>query len=380
MFLLDPEVAFLNHGSFGATPRPVMEAYQTWQRRLEEQPVQFLGYEILGYLKEARQALGDYIGAAAEDVAFMQNATIGVNIVARSLDLQPRDEILASNHEYGACENTWRFICGKTGALYEKITIPLPLATEDEIVELLWAGVTPYTKVIFLSHITSPSAIRLPIEEICKRARAAGILTLIDGAHAPGQIPLDMEGIGADFYSGNCHKWMMSPKGAGFLYARKEVQHLIEPLVVSWGWGNNPTVNSGTQFLNYMQWGGSFDPAAYLSVSAAIQFQRDYEWDKVREDCHELLVKTTEQIEAITELSGIYPNTDAYHQMAVWPLPHIEDLAAFKSQFYEKYKVEVPFVQLENHRFVRVCIQGYNTEEDTDRLVNALKKELRTAN
>ena len=230
-FLLDPTVTFLNHGSFGATPKPVFAAYQDWQRRLERQPVLFLGREIDGLLRQSRQALGEYLDAAADDLVYIPNATHGVNIVARSLALQPGDEILTTDHEYGACDYTWEFVCKKTGATYIHQPIPLPVQSEDEIIEQFWQGVTLRTKVIYLSHITSPTALRLPVEQICQRARQAGIWTLVDGAHAPGQIPLDLKAVGADFYTGNCHKWLLSPKGAAFLYARREAQPLIEPLI-----------------------------------------------------------------------------------------------------------------------------------------------------
>jgi isopenicillin-N epimerase len=197
-FLLDPNVIFLNHGSYGATPKPVFEAYQNWQLRLERQPVLFLGREFNHLMLEARSALGRYLKAAADDLVFIPNATHGVNIIAHSLRLQPGDEVLTTDHEYGACDYTWDFICGKTGARYIHQSIPLPVHSEEEIVEQFWQGVTPRTKVLYLSHITSATALRLPVEKICLRARQAGILTVIDAAHSPGQIPFDLAGDGFD--------------------------------------------------------------------------------------------------------------------------------------------------------------------------------------
>ena len=212
-FLLDPAIHFLNHGSFGACPLPVFEVYQSWQRRLENQPVFFLGRELAALQQEARQTLGVYLNAAAADLVFIPNATHGVNIIARSLigrpgsPLQPGDEVLTSDHEYGACDKTWQFLCQDSGVKYIRQPIPLPIETPETFIEQLWQGVTPRTRLIYLSHITSPTAQRFPIELVCQRARQQGILTLIDGAHAPGQIPLDLPAIGADFYTGNCHKW-----------------------------------------------------------------------------------------------------------------------------------------------------------------------------
>ncbi|HUM71131.1 MAG TPA: aminotransferase class V-fold PLP-dependent enzyme, partial [Chloroflexota bacterium] len=206
LFLLDPTVHFLNHGSFGATPSPVFAVYQEWQRRLEWQPVQFIAADLGDHLAAARQALGDYVNSQADDLVFVPNATFGVNVVARSLALGAGDEVLATDHEYGACDNIWRFLSQKQGFRYVNQPISLPTGTEEEIVAELWQGVTARTRVIFVSHITSATAVTFPIAAICARARAEGILTVVDGAHAPGQIPLDMAAIGADFYTGNCHK------------------------------------------------------------------------------------------------------------------------------------------------------------------------------
>ncbi|HBY06555.1 MAG TPA: hypothetical protein DEH22_01705 [Chloroflexi bacterium] len=206
LFLLDPDVIFLNHGSFGACPRPVFEVYQQWQLELERQPVEFLGRRASPLLAEARAALAEYLHCQPDEVVYANNPTTAINLIVRSLPLQPGDEILATDHEYGAMERTWHFVCQKTGAIYRQQHIPLPVSTSEAFVETFWAGVTPQTRVIFISHITSPTGLIFPIAEICQRARQAGILTIVDGAHAPGQIPLDLTALGADFYTGACHK------------------------------------------------------------------------------------------------------------------------------------------------------------------------------
>jgi isopenicillin-N epimerase len=371
LFLLDPDVVFLNHGSFGACPRPVFEVYQQWQRRLEAQPVKFIGREVGGLLREARQQLGEYVGAAANDLVYVPNATFGINVVARSLGLGPGDEVLGSDHEYGANDRLWRFLSRKQGFDYVSQPIPLPIPDRETMVELIWQGVTPRTKLIFLSHITSFSALRLPVEEICERARAAGILTLIDGAHAPGQIPLDMEAIGADFYSGNCHKWLNAPKGAAFLYVRPERQALLEPLVVSWGWESERPGES--RFIDHQEWLGTNDPAAYLSVPAAIQFQAEHDWTAVREACHELVHQAICRIEEITGLPPLYAHESGYyHQMAIAALPPLADVSAFKNRLYDEYRVEIPCYAWQERPFIRVSVQGYNTQADIDALMNAL--------
>ncbi len=206
LFLLNPDITFLNHGSFGACPRPVFEDYQAWQRRLELQPVQFLINSLPDLLHEARSQLGKYLNAAADELVFLPNATYGVNVIARSLELQPGDEVLATNHEYGACDRTWQFVCQKNGVVYRRQPVHLPAASPSEIVEQVWMGVNERTRLIFISHISSPTALSIPVAELCARARQAGILTLVDGAHAPGQIAVDLGAIGADYYTGNCHK------------------------------------------------------------------------------------------------------------------------------------------------------------------------------
>ena len=227
-FLLDPNIIFLNHGSFGACPKPVFERYQWWQRELERQPVEFLGRRHDDLLDAARARIADYLGAEADDLVFVTNATSGLNVIARSLVLQEGDEILTTDHEYGALNLTWDHVCAKVGARYVHHPIPLPVGDPADVVESFWSAVTPRTKAIFLSHITSPTALILPVTEICHRAREAGILTIIDGAHAPGQIPLDLTAMGVDIYAGNFHKWLCAPKGSGFLYVRPHLQADVE--------------------------------------------------------------------------------------------------------------------------------------------------------
>lgn len=374
LFLLNPDVVFLNHGSFGACPRPVFEVYQEWQRQLEWQPVAFLGRELNGYLAQARHQLGDYLHVNGDDLVFVPNATFGVNVVVRSLELQPGDEILTTDHEYGACDRAWRFVWEKRGVRYVRQSVPLPVAETAEIVEHIWRGVTPQTKVIFLSHITSPTALRLPIEAICARAREAGILTVIDGAHAPGQIPLDLTAIGADFYTGNCHKWLCAPKGAGFLYAQREKQPLLKPLVVSWGWESDKP--SESLFLDHHQWQGTHDPAAYLTVPAAIDFQAQHNWEAVRQLCHQTVASTVQQVSQLTGLAPLYPATpDFCQQMAAMPLPPV-DLGQLKQRLYDEYGVEIPVSGWNGRYLVRISVQGYTTPSDIETFLTALQNLL----
>ncbi len=369
-FLLDPNVCFLNHGSFGATPRPVIEEYQRWQRELERQPVEFLGRRHNELMRQSRAALAAYFHTEPDNLVYTQNVTISMNIVARSLALGPGDEVLASDHEYGACDRTWRFLSKERGFQYVRQPVSVPLVSRERLIDELWQGITPRTRVIFLSHITSPTAIRFPVEDICQRARAAGIITVIDGAHAPGQIELDLPDLAADFYGGNLHKWLCAPKGAGFLYARPEMQHLLKPLVVSWGYESETP--SGSQFVDYYEWWGTRDIAAFLSVPAAIEFQQSRDWPSVRDDCHRLLRDVVSDLEQVTRLRSFYPDHTWYVQMAAAPLPESTDVENLKLQLYDEYAIEVPLIQWNGQKLIRVSIQGYNTARDAERLREAL--------
>ena len=368
-FLLDPSVIFLNHGSFGATPKPVFRAYQNWGRELERQPVEFLGRRFTDLMADARLALGHYLGTDADNLVYTQNVTISINIVARSLDLGAGDEVLSTDHEYGAMDRTWRFLSQERGFCY--INQVVSLKSRTDFVESFWSAVTPRTRVIFLSHITSPTAIIFPVEDIVQRARAAGILTVIDGAHAPGQIPLALDSLGADFYGGNLHKWLCAPKGAGFLYARPEVQPLLKPLVVSWGYESETP--SASKFVDHHEWWGTRDLAAFLSVPDAIAFQQAHGWDRVRAACHSLAGEAEMRIRDLTGAASLYPDDSWFGQLVAAPLPASTDVQRLKTWLYDAHRIEVPIIDWRGRKFVRVSIQGYNTRREVGALVKALR-------
>ena len=369
-FLLRKDISFLNHGSFGACPRPVFEKYQAWQRELESQPVEFLGRRVVGLLAEARAVLAGFVGTSPDNVVYVPNITWAMNAVANSIKLKQGDEVLGTDLEYGAVERTWRYHCDRQGARYITQSIDLPVTTADAIVDQLWAGVTERTRVIVVSHITSGTALILPVAEICRRARAAGILTAIDGAHAPGQIEVDVEAVGADFYCANCHKWLCSPKGAGFLYATREAQELLDPLVVSWGYKSEH--RSSSLFIDHFQQMGTADPAAYLSVPAAIAFQRENDWPSVRAACHTLVGNARDRIGELTGLPPLVPDsTEWWSQMATMPIPPV-DGHPLHERLWNEYQIEIPVAGANRHPGVRISIQAYNTQQDVDRLVDAL--------
>ena len=369
-FLLDPRVVFLNHGSFGACPRPVFETYQRWQRELERQPVEFLARRAEGLMAEARTRLAGTLGCQADEVVYFPNPTTAINMVARSLELGPGDEILATDHEYGAMDRTWRFICQNHGARYVRLPIPLPVTSQSDFVERLWSGVNPRTRAVFLSHITSQTALKFPVEAICERARRAGLLSIVDGAHAPGQIPLDLTTLGADLYTGACHKWLCAPKGASFLYARRETQPLLKPLVVSWGWESDKP--SASTFIDHHEWQGTRDLAAFLSVPAAIDFQAQHDWPAVRQRCHDLASRTRGEINAVTGLDPICPDSpEWFMQMFAARLPEVE-VELLQRRLYERYRIEVPMHRWNGQSLIRPSFQAYNTPADAKALVEAL--------
>ena len=371
-FLLEPEVVFLNHGSFGACPRLVHDQYQRLQRRLESQPVRFLQRELPDLLSEARGCLANYLGGSSQDLVFVPNPTFATNEIARSLQLQPGDELLTSNHEYGACLNAWEFMAQRRGFEIVQQAIDLPVLNDQQVADDFLQGVSDRTKVIFLSHLSSPTALTFPVAEICRRAREQGILTVIDGAHAPGQLPVDLHSIGADFYMGTCHKWLCAPKGAAFLHAQPDAQSLIEPLIVGWGWGEeNRQFNSGSNFLDYHEWLGTHDPSAYLTVPTAIEFQSSHDWQSVRSHCHELAVTLIDQAETLPNVSRVHPN-EMFQQMALLRITAANiDAHSLKSKLLE-CGVEVPVIEWNDRLFIRASLQAYNTSEDVGALLDSL--------
>jgi len=286
-----------------------------------------------------------------------------MNVVARSLELGRGDEVLLTNHEYGAVGFLWEHVCARTGAtLVRRAVEPGP-----SLVDELWSGVTTRTRVISVSHITSATALVFPVEEICRRARRDGILVAVDGAHAPGQIDLDLESLGADFYAGNCHKWLCAPKGAGFLWARPEHQAGLAPLVVGWS-------EREEKFGARHRWPGTHDPAACLSVPAAIDFLAEYGWDEVRPRCRALTAEAATRLAALG-IRPLAPDASWLCQMVAAELPEC-DAAALKSRLYDRHRVEVPVQRRESRPLVRASFQGYNDERDLEALVDALREEL----
>jgi isopenicillin-N epimerase len=378
LFLLDPLVAYLNFGSFGATPKPIFEDYQKWQLELETEPAQFIQVNGPVYLKRSREALAAYINCNADDLVYVTNPSYATNIVAKSLRLEPGDEVLSTDLEYGAADKTWEYYCKKAGAKYIRQNITLPVTSKEKFIEDFFAGVSPKTKLIFISEITSTTALKFPVKEICEIAKKKGVMTFVDGAHAVGQIPVDLTKIEADIYTGACHKWMMTPKGSSFLYVKRELQNLFDPLLVSWGY--NAMFPSHSQFLDYHQSQGTRDFSAFLTIPKAIEFMQQHDWRNVSAQCRDLVKKNALRFCELAGSQPISPITDEWLvQMFSIPIdtPEPEKLQRY---LFENYKVEIPVMRHDGKVYLRYSINAYNTQQDLDRLYEALAEIMSKTN
>lgn len=379
LFLIEHDLAFLNHGSFGAVPRPVFEEYQSIQRQFESSPVEYHGRRFNDLMREARQALATYVGADPLDLVFVTNATVAMNTVAHSMRLGAGDELLTTDHEYGAVDRMWRMLAARQGFTIRRVEIPVPIpSNSEEIVRILADGMTDRTRLLSISHITSPTALHLPIEQVCAEARSRGIRTLVDGAHAIGQITLDVPGIGADFYTSNLHKWLCAPKGSAFLWVRRELQESIDPIVASWGL--EPLKEYDSDFIARHEYRGTREIAPSLATAAALRFFDDYRWDLVRQRCRRLVSEVRNRI---VDTFGWQPLDSPQDreplQMVAFILPDEIDAFALKDALFENDRVEVPVFDWNDHQTLRVSVQGYNGRRDIDRLIDSLERHLPSA-
>ena len=371
LYHLDPSIIFLNHGSFGACPKPVFEVYQNWQRKLELQPVEFMAIKVYDHLEEARHALGYYVGCHGDDLIFVTNPTTAVNTVIRSLDLGLDDEVLMTDMEYGSLVRTWEHYAQDKGFSIVQQFTPVPLTTHEDYIEHFWEAVTERTKIIYLSEITSSTGLILPVAAICKKAKEAGIMTIVDGAHVPAHIPLNIAEMDPDVYVGACHKWLSAPKGSSFLYVKKSLQETIEPLIISWG---SEVDRSPSPFIYESQYQGTWDPSAFLTVPAAIQFQQEHDWNSVRERSRALNRETRDRIYEIIDTEPICPNTEEWLGQMASIITNIENGLDFKWCLMDKYKIEIPVFPWGDKILFRTSFNAYNDENDADRLIEVLGK------
>jgi len=367
-FLIDPNTIFLNHGSYGACPRPVFEEYQKWQGILETQPVRFFKETVYATLKDSRVSLGKFVGCEEEELLFFQNPTTAISNVIYNLELNNKDEILMTDHEYGALVRAWEAMGRRTGANIIQQKIPIGLSTEEDFIDAFWEGVTENTKVIFISHITSPTALIFPIKQIITRAKEKGIITIIDGAHVPGQLDLNIDDLGCDFYTGALHKWLCAPKGTSFLFVKKEHHAWMKPLIYSWGKdGDDP---GPTEFLQDFQWQGTRDMSAFLTIPKAIDFYHEC-IQPLQKKCLQINLEAYFKFQAILGTNPLSSGVGWLGQMVSHPLPH--DIPKdIKDFLLKKHKIEIPIFEWNNLNLIRISIQVYNDRKDVESLMSAL--------
>lgn len=369
-FLLKKDITYLNFGAYGACPKPIFEVYQNFQKELEEEPTLFINELGPEYIKKSRQSLGQYLNCSSDDIVYVTSPSYAVNLIAKSFDIKAGDEVLTTNLEYGPCDKTWKYYCEKNGATYKRITIQFPLESKEDFLDQFLKGITKNTKLIFVSHITSSTGLVLPVEEICALANQLGIFVYIDGAHAPGQLPIDLSKLGADIYTGACHKWMLTPKGSSFLYVRNNFQHLFDPLIISWGYKSIKP--SQSIFLDYHQFQGTRDYSAFLTIPAAIDFMERFNWKKVSEDCRNI---TKSYAKRFCELMGTEPLTaitdDFIAQLFSIPI-NIKSPEKLHDILYDQYRIQIPILNHEGNFYLRYSIQGFNEPADLNNLFQAL--------
>ncbi len=370
-FLLKPDITYLNFGSFGACVRPVFERYQQYQLELEQEPVEFLTVSGPKYLEASRKALSNYINCDKDDLVYMPNPSHAVNLIAKSFPLKAGDEVLTTNIEYGACDKTWRYYCNKAGAVYKQQPIRFPLQSKEDFIEQFFSGVTSRTKLVFISHITSSTGLRLPVEEICAIANQKGLMIFVDGAHAPGQLPINLQSLQADIYTGACHKWMMTPKGSSFLYVKKEHQHLFGPLVVSWGY--DALFPSRSQFLDYHQLQGTRDFSAFLTIPDALDFMQEHQWPEVAAHYRNLTQANAEAFCRLLNAKPLTPINDDWTLQLYSAEIKTTEPEKLHAHFYQQYKIQIPVMRQDDKVFLRYSLNAFNTQQDLDKLFDAVR-------
>lgn len=371
-FLLNPAITHLNHGSFGACAKPIFEDYQQWQLQLERDTVAFFARKAPALLKESREALAAFVGCKANDLVYVMNPSYAINIIAKSFPFEHGDELLSTDLEYGAMDRTWNYYCQKAGAKYVQQNISLPLQSTAQVVDEFFRGLTPRTKAIFVSHITSSTAVILPVKEICAKAKELGLMTIVDGAHVPGHIPLNLAELEADIYTGACHKWLLTPKGNSFLYVKPEFQQLFDPLLISWGFESQ--YPSDSRFIDYHQLQGTRDVSAFLTTAKALEFRRENHWEQVSAKARSMAIANYERFAEAANGQMTCPTSETFLGQMCSLRINCPDFARLGALLYDKYRIEIPVFEHGKDVYMRYSVQGYNTQEDLDKLFAALEE------
>lgn len=372
-WLVDPKIAFLNHGSFGAVPKCVFVEQTRWRLRIEAEPVELIGRRIAGLLEAAREPVARWLGMGVNDFGFVTNATDGINAVLQSLKLRPQDELLTTTHVYNAVRQAMKHAAARAGARYREIEIPLPVESPGQLAGQVIAGLSSSTRLLVVDHITSPTAIVFPIDRISAECASRGIDLLIDGAHAPGMVPLNVPATGAAYYAGNLHKWACGPKGSGFLWVRPDRQADVHPLVVSHFYGEG--------FSREFAWQGTRDFSGWLAVPRSLEFMAELGWDKVMAHNHAMAVWVQQMLCRAWGVEPISPiDGSMLGSMATLRLPgSLAEMTEPQSvqvqqRLYDEYRIEVPLMRWECRTYVRPCCQVYNVPEDYERLASAVSE------
>jgi isopenicillin-N epimerase len=370
---LRPDTVYLNHGSFGPPPEPVRQARGEWQERLDRQPMDFFVRQLEPAWQACRRRLAEFVGTGAENLVFMVNATAAMNVVAASFSLAAGDEVLLTDHEYGAVRRIWDRACRRAGACLKTAELPLPIESAEQVVAGIFAAATPRTRVLVFSHITSPTAIILPAKEIAAEARGRGIPVCIDGPHAIAQLDVRLDELDCDYYAASCHKWLSAPFGSGFLYVHPGRQSQVEAVNLSWG---VPPPREPAAWWEEFYWSGTADPSAFLAIPAAIDFLEKVDLDSFRVWTHDLARYSRARLVELTGLPPLVPDSPHwYGAMAHAPLPP-GDRQTLQKALWEQHGIEVPIISWSGRRFIRVSCHLYNDARQIDLLVNALSQLL----
>jgi isopenicillin-N epimerase len=377
--LLDPSVINLNTGSFGPLSRKAFERVTELRQRLAAEPMDFYVRQVPGLLWNARERLARFVGADPSRLVFTANVTVAINIVAASLRLAGPGEILLTDHEYGAMHWCWERAAQRQGLRLRTFRLPILAHSPGEIIEAFREALTERTRLLFFSHILSPTGLVLPAREICALARSRGILSVVDGAHAPAMIPLDLGTLGCDFYGSNCHKWLLAPSGAGFLYLGPGNEDRLQPLQVSWGWHHDRShLDQRDEFgstprLRALEFEGTRDICPWLTVPTAIDFQTTLGWDAIRRRIAELAAHVRERFASIERLSPATPaNPDLSGAMTAFRLPPGTAPLPLRRGLWEQHRIEAPIVERPEGPLIRVSTHFYNTRQEIDALATAL--------